>query len=112
MAFNAMHSQKYYPQVAGHNGLFFERLLELVAMHATRGAIGTHYTTLTWTAKEGGGARQIAFAKKLEKYPEIEGMETSFTPDNHTGLGPDELAMGAPISVKRQQSKGVFRERA
>jgi len=36
----------------------------------------------------------------------------SFTPDNHTGLGPEELAMGTLISVKRQQSMGVFRERA
>ena len=158
MAFNAMHSQKYYPQVAGHNGLFFERLLELVPMDAIRGATGTHYKALTWTAKESVGARQIAFAKKLEKYPEVKGMETavvmspyydflhllklvieqeksfdpvkikraldnvkgyealvgkiSFTPDNHTGLGPDELAMGTLISVKRQQSMGVFRERA
>ena len=158
MAFNAMHSQKYYPQVAGHNGLFFERLLELVPMDAIRGATGTHSKALTWTAKESVGARQIAFAKKLEKYPEVKGMETavvmspyydflhllklvieqeksfdpvkikraldnvkgyealvgkiSFTPDNHTGLGPDELAMGTLISVKRQQSMGVFRERA
>ena len=158
MAFNAMHSQKYYPQVAGHNGLFFERLLELVPMDAIRGATGTHYKALTWTDKQGIGARQQAFAKKLEKYPEVKGMETavvmspyydflhllkhvieqeksfepeklkraldnvkgydalvgkiSFTPDNHTGLGPDELAMGTLISVKRQQSMGVFRERA
>ncbi|HWS74985.1 MAG TPA: ABC transporter substrate-binding protein, partial [Quisquiliibacterium sp.] len=143
MAFNAMHSQKYYPQVAGHNGLFFERLLELVPMDAIRGATGTHYKALTWTDKEGIGARQLAFAKKLEKYPEVKGMETavvmspyydflhllkhvieqeksfepdrikraldnvkgydalvgkiSFTPTNHTGLGPDELAMGTLI---------------
>ena len=158
MAFNAMHTQKYYPQVAGHNGLFFERLLDLVPMDAIRGATGTHYKALTWTDKQGIGARQLAFAKKLEKYPEVKGMETavvmspyydflhllkhvieqeksfepdklkraldnvkgydalvgkiSFTPDNHTGLGPDELAMGTLISVKRQQSMGVFRERA
>jgi ABC-type branched-subunit amino acid transport system substrate-binding protein len=158
MAFNAMHSQKYYPQVAGHNGLFFERLLELVPMDAIRGATGTHYKALTWSDKEAPGPRQQAFAKKLEKYPEVKGMETavvmspyydflhllkhvieqeksfeperikraldnvkgydalvgkiSFTPTNHTGLGPDELAMGTLISVKRQQAMGVFRERA
>lgn len=158
MAFNAMHSQKYYPQVAGHNGLFFERLLDLVPMDAIRGATGTHYKALTWTDKQGIGARQLAFAKKLEKYPEVKGMETavvmspyydflhllkhvieqeksfepdrikraldnvkgydalvgkiSFTPTNHTGLGADELAMGTLISVKKQQSLGLFRERA
>lgn len=158
MAFNAMHSQKYYPQVAGHNGLFFERLLDLVPMDAIRGATGTHYKALTWSDKDRIGARQLAFAKKLEKYPEVKGMETavvmspyydflhllkhvieqeksfepekikraldnvkgydalvgkiSFTPENHTGLGADELAMGTLISVKRQQSMGLFRERA
>ena len=36
----------------------------------------------------------------------------SFTPENHTGLGPEELAMGTLISVKRQQAQGLFRERA
>ena len=77
MAFNAMHTQKYYPQVAGHNGLFFERLLDLVPMDAIRGATGTHYKALTWTDKQGIGARQLAFAKKLEKYPEVKGMETA-----------------------------------
>lgn len=158
MAFNAMHSQKYYPQVAGHNGLFFERLLDLVPMDAIRGATGTHYKALTWSDKDKIGARQLAFAKKLEKYPEVKGMETavvmspyydflhllkhvieqeksfepekikraldnvkgydalvgkiSFTPENHTGLGADELAMGTLISVKRQQAMGLFRERA
>ena len=158
MAFNAMHSQKYYPQVAGHNGLFFEKLLDLVPMDAIRGATGTHYKALTWTDKESPGPRQLAFAKKLEKYPEVKGMETavvmspyydflhllkhvieqeksfdpekvkraldnvkgydalvgkiSFTPTNHTGLGPDELAMGTLISVKKSQSLGLFRERA
>ena len=158
MAFNAMHSQKYYPQVAGHNGLFFERLLELVPMDAIRGATGTHYKALTWSDTDKIGPRQLAFAKKLEKYPEVKGMETavvmspyydflhllkhvieqeksfepdrikraldnvkgydalvgklSFTPENHTGLGADELAMGTLISVKRQQAQGLFRERA
>lgn len=158
MAFNAMHAQKYYPQVAGHNGLFLERLLDLVPMDAIRGAAGTHYKALTWTDKEQPGARQQAFAKKLATYPEVKGMETavvmspyydflhllkavieqeksfepekikraldnvkgydalvgkiSFTPTNHTGLGAEELAMGTLISVKKQPSQGLFRERA
>ena len=157
MAFNAMHSQKYYPQVAGHNGLFLERLLDLVPMEAIRGATGTHYKALTWTDKEQPGPRQQAFAKKLAQYSEVKGMETavvmspyydflhllkavieqeksfepeklkraldnvkgfdalvgkiSFTPENHTGLGPDELAMGTLISVKKPQAAGLFRER-
>lgn len=36
----------------------------------------------------------------------------SFTPTNHTGVGPEELAMGTLISVKDPQAMGVFRERA
>jgi branched-chain amino acid transport system substrate-binding protein len=158
MAFNAMHSQKWYPMVAGHNGLFTEKLLELVPMEAIEKASGTHYKALTWTDKEQPGARQQAFAKKLQAYPEVKGNEVtvtmspyydflhllkavieqeksfdpekvkramdnvknypglvgpiSFTPTDHTGVGPDQIAMGTLASVKDARSLGVFRERA
>ena len=79
MAFNAMHSQKWYPKVAGHNGLFLEGLLDLVPPEALVGASGTHYKALTWTDKESPGPRQVAFAKKLQSYPEVKGMETAVT---------------------------------
>jgi len=34
---------------------------------------------LTWTDKESPGPRQVAFAKKLQSYPEVKGMETAVT---------------------------------
>jgi len=43
MAFNAMHTQKWYPVVAGHNGLFLDKLLELVPAEGLARASGTHY---------------------------------------------------------------------
>ncbi|HMN78652.1 MAG TPA: ABC transporter substrate-binding protein [Burkholderiaceae bacterium] len=158
MAFNAMHSQKWYPMVAGHNGLFLDSLIDLVPAEAIRGASGTHYKSLTWTDKEAPGPRQQAFAKKLQSYPEAKGVETavtmspyydflhllkfvieqeksfepdkvkraldnvknypgllgpiSFTPTNHTGIGPDEIAMGTLASARDPKAAGVFRERA
>jgi len=79
MAFNAMHTQKWYPAVAGHNGLFLDRLLELVPAEALARASGTIYKSLTWTASESPGARQQAFAKKLAAYPEAKGVELTVT---------------------------------
>ena len=157
MAFNAMHSQKWYPQVAGHNGLFLESLLDLVPAEALASACGTHYKALTWTDSESPGPRQQAFAKKVAAFPEAKGLEVavimspyydflhllklvieteksfdpdkikramdnvkgyaglvgpiSFTPTNHTGIGPEEIAMATLASVKNPKAMGVFRER-
>ncbi len=158
MAFNAMHMQKWYPTVAGHNGLFLESLTELVPAEALKNASATHYKALTWSDKETPGPRQVAFARKLATFPEVKGSETavtmspyydflhllktviedvksfdpdkvkqamdnvknypgllgpiSFTPTNHTGIGPDEIVMGTLSSVKDSRAMGVFRERA
>lgn len=77
MAFNAMHTQKWYPKVAGHNGLFLESLVGLVPPEALAGASGTHYKALTWGAKDVPGPRQVAFVRKLANYPETKGSETA-----------------------------------
>jgi ABC-type branched-subunit amino acid transport system substrate-binding protein len=79
MAFNAMHTQKWYPVVAGHNGLFLDKLLDLVPPEAVARASGTHYKSLTWTATSQPGARQQAFARKLATFPEAKGVETAVT---------------------------------
>ena len=158
MAFNAMHSQKWYPQVAGHNGLFAEALLDLVPAEALQGASGTHYKALTWSDTETPGPKQVGFVRKLAAYPDAKGLETvvtmspfydflnllkmvieseksfdpdkveraldnvknypgllgpiSFTSTNHTGLGPDHIAMATLLSRKDSRSMGAFRERA
>lgn len=77
MVFNAMHSQKWYPTVAGHNGLFLDRLFDLVPAEALAKVSGTHYKSLTWSATEVPGPRQVAFARKLMAYPEAKGIETT-----------------------------------
>jgi len=68
--FNSMHSQKYYPAIAGHSALFADSLLDLVPPEALQNAAGTYYKTLTWTDKEAIGARQMEFAKKANAFPE------------------------------------------
>lgn len=68
--FNSMHSQKYYPAIAGHSALFADSLLDLVPPEALQNAAGTYYKTLTWTDKEDIGARQMEFAKKANAFPE------------------------------------------
>jgi branched-chain amino acid transport system substrate-binding protein len=68
--FNSMHSQKYYPSIAGHSSLFADSLLDLVPPEALQNAAGTYYKTLTWTDKEAVGARQMEFAKKANAFSE------------------------------------------
>ncbi|MBR0820200.1 ABC transporter substrate-binding protein [Bradyrhizobium liaoningense] len=68
--FNSMHSQKYYPAIAGHSSLFADSLLDLVPAEALQNAAGTYYKTLTWSDKEEIGSRQMDFAKKANAFPE------------------------------------------
>ena len=46
-----------------------------------------------------------------KNYPGLLG-KMSFSATDHTGIGPDEIAMGTLLSVKDPRSMGVFRERA
>ncbi|MDB5819579.1 MAG: hypothetical protein JWQ11_3219 [Rhizobacter sp.] len=75
MAFNAMAQQKWFPMVAGHNGLFIESIFDLVPPEAIKGLYGTGYKSLTWTGDQMPGERQIAYAKKIATYPEAKGSE-------------------------------------
>jgi len=68
--FNSMHSQKYYPAIAGHSSLFADSLLDLVPAEALQNAAGTYYKTLTWSDKEDIGGRQMEFARKANAFPE------------------------------------------
>ena len=49
MAFNAMNTQKWFPPITGHNGLFLDALFDLVPPEALTNVYGTMYRTLTWT---------------------------------------------------------------
>lgn len=75
MAFNAMAAIKWFPPTTGHNQLFNESLLELVPADAIQNVYGTALRNFTWSGTASPGARQVAFAKKLQGYPEAKGSE-------------------------------------
>jgi ABC-type branched-subunit amino acid transport system substrate-binding protein len=158
MAFNAMNTQKWFPPITGHNGLFVESIFDLVPPEALTNVYGTMYRSLMWTATESPGPRQVAFAKKVATYAEakgsgvtvanspyydflhvlkmvIEGEKSfepekikraldnvkgyagllgtiNFSPENHTAIGIDDIALASIASGKDPKSMGVFRERA
>ena len=157
MAFNAMNTQKWFPPITGHNGLFLDALFDLVPPEALTNVYGTMYRSLMWT--DTTGPRQVAFAKKVATfYPEgkgsgvpvanspyydflhvlklaIEGEKSfepekvkraldsvkgyagllgtmNFTPENHTAIGIDDIALASVASGKDPRSMGIFREMA
>jgi branched-chain amino acid transport system substrate-binding protein len=75
MAFNAMAALKWFPPTTGHNQLFNESLLNLVPLDAIQNVYGTALRNFTWSATATPGARQVAFARKLQAYPEAKGSE-------------------------------------
>jgi len=77
MAFNAMNTIKWFPPITGHNGLFIEKIFDLVPPEAVKNVFGTYYKSLTWTGSESPGPKQVAFAKKVATYPEAKGSEVN-----------------------------------
>lgn len=75
MAFNAMTSLKWFPPTVGHNQLFNESLLDIVPLDAVKNVYGTALKNFTWSATTSPGPRQVAFAKKLQSFPEAKGSE-------------------------------------
>ena len=75
MAFNAMHRQQWYPHIAGHAGLFLESIFDLVPTEAVAKVYATYYKNFTWTATEGIGEPQLAYARKIATYAEARGNE-------------------------------------
>ncbi|HMK00859.1 MAG TPA: ABC transporter substrate-binding protein, partial [Reyranella sp.] len=159
MAFNAMNTQKWFPPITGHNGLFLDALFDLVPAEALTNVYGTMYRSLMWTDTASPGPRQVAFAKKVAAfYPEgkgsgvpvanspyydflhvlkvaIEGEKSfepekvkraldsikgyqgllgtiNFTPENHTAIGIDDIALASVASGKDPKAMGIFREMA
>jgi len=156
MAFNAMNSQKWFPPITGHNGLFLDALFDLVPPEALANVYGTMYRSLMWTDTTSPGPRQVAFAKKVAAHPEGKGSGVpvanspyydflhvlklaieseksfepekvkraldnvkgyqgllgtiNFSPENHTAIGIDDIALASVASGKDPKSMGVFRE--
>ena len=158
MAFNAMNTQKWFPPITGHNGLFLDALFDLVPAEALTNVYGTMYRSLMWTDTTSPGPRQVAFAKKVATFAEGKGSGVpvanspyydflhvlkmviddektfepekikraldsvkgyqgllgtmNFTPENHTAIGIDDIALASVASGKDPRSLGVFREMA
>jgi ABC-type branched-subunit amino acid transport system substrate-binding protein len=158
MAFNAMNSQKWFPPITGHNGLFLDALFDLVPAEALTHVYGTMYRSLMWTDSKSPGPKQVEFAKKVAAFPDgkgsgvpianapyydflhllkvvIEGEKSfepekvkkamdnvkgyqgllgtlNFTPDNHTAIGIDDIALASVSSGKDAKAMGIFREMA
>ena len=77
MIFNAMKTLKWFPPVTGHSGLMLPALFDLVPAEAVKNVFATYYRNFTWTDTEQPGERQVAFAKKLARYPEAKGFEVN-----------------------------------
>jgi branched-chain amino acid transport system substrate-binding protein len=158
MAFNAMNTQRWFPPITGHNGLFLDALFDLVPPEALTNVYGTMYRSLMWTDTTSPGPRQVAFAKKVAAFPDgkgsgvpisnspyydflhvlkmvIEGEKSfepekvkraldnvkgykgllgtiNFSPENHTAIGIDDIALASVASGKDPKSMGIFREMA
>lgn len=77
MAFNGLHSMKWYPPMTGHTSLFLDSLLDLAPPEAMKNVYGTWYKNLTWSANEEPGERQKAYARKIMASPEAKGAEVN-----------------------------------
>ena len=77
MAFTAMNSQKWYVPVFGSNVIFRTTLVDLLPESALKNLYGYNYRTLTWKGDGQPGARQVDFARKLQKYDIAKGAEVA-----------------------------------
>ena len=158
MAFNAMNTQKWFPPITGHNGLFLDALFDLVPPEALTNVYGTMYRSLMWTDTTSPARARSPSPRRSPPYPEgkgsgvpvanspyydflhvlkmaIEGEKSfepekvkraldsvkgyqgllgtiNFTPENHTAIGIDDIALASVASGKDPKSMGVFREMA
>ena len=68
---NAMAEQQWFPPITGHAGLLYESLFDLVPAEALKNASAVCFKGLTWSGSESPAAKQVAFAKKLLTYPDV-----------------------------------------
>jgi ABC-type branched-subunit amino acid transport system substrate-binding protein len=65
-----LQSMKWYPALLGGNSLFSNTVLENTDPEVLKNAYGTLIRTMTYTATEPPGARQVAHAKRVVTFPE------------------------------------------
>lgn len=65
-----LQSMKWYPALLGGNSLFSNTVLDNTDPEVLKNAYGTLIKTMTYSATEAPGARQVAHAKKVVTFPE------------------------------------------
>ncbi|MDR3453416.1 MAG: ABC transporter substrate-binding protein [Rhodoferax sp.] len=65
-----LQAMKWYPAILGGNSLFSNAVLENTDPEVLKNAYGTLIKTMTYTATEPPGARQVAYAKRVVTFPE------------------------------------------
>ena len=107
---------KYYPALLGGNSMFSNTVLDNAAPEVLKLASATLLKTMTYSATEPAGPRQVAHAKKVLTYPEAKTWQINaaispfFSPDNHCALTGEQMVMATLSSGRDPRSLGVFRE--
>jgi len=65
-----LQAMKWYPALLGGNSLFSNTVLENTDPEVLKNAYGTLIKTMTYSATEAPGARQVAYAKRVVTFPE------------------------------------------
>ena len=65
-----LQSMKWYPALLGGNSLFSNTVLENTDPEVLKNAYGTLIKTMTYSATESPGPRQVAYAKRVVTFPE------------------------------------------
>lgn len=65
-----LQAMKWYPALLGGNSLFSNTVLENTDPEVLKNAYGTLIKSMTYSADEAPGARQVAYAKRVVTYPE------------------------------------------
>lgn len=70
-----LQAMRYFPALLGGNSMFSNTVLDSAAPEVLRQASGTLLKTMTYSATEPVGARQVAHAKKVLAFPEAKAWE-------------------------------------
>ena len=65
-----LQAMKWYPALLGGNSLFSNTVLENTDPEVLKNAYGTLIKTMTYSATESPGPRQVAYAKRVVTFPE------------------------------------------
>ena len=70
-----LQSMKWYPALLGGNSMFSNTVLDSTDPEVLKNASGTLIKTMTYSATEAPGPRQVAYAKRVVTFPESKSWE-------------------------------------